>query len=388
MTADAVRHLGCPACGATLARGDAERVVRCRNCGSRSVLTGVEPVARLRVEPRVPRDAALTLVREALRRWPVHEAASAAAAVSCELFLVPLREVEGIETGTVIRRGGPRAAPRGRSEWTGDRRRFWDDAGNEIDVGAWRALQAQWDVDTCVVLRAASDVTRAGGPDDWGLDALDLHAVLDDAEAEVVPLDAPRPPGHVLPLRDAALAARGADWTLVGRDAAAKRELLARSTRIVHLPVWVVRLRVDRHPYVFVVDAFERRILAGRAPEAPRRGAMFLVFAGAYAGLPLGKLVAVLADGGIGGARGGGMVLRVLLEAIGHSSGLVLLLPLFLLVPLAYAWGEFRYRGEVVFSPDGPRVTKPTRPLDTGFDRFIDRASQWVERSVVHGRDE
>jgi hypothetical protein len=157
----------------------------------------------------------------------------------------------------------------------------------------------------------------------------------------------------------------------------AECDLLAPDLRYLFVPVWVVRLRVGRHPYAFVVDAVRGRILSGRAPEAPRRGALFVVLVAAYLGFPLGKVAALAASGrfsGIGEVLGGVVSVAVELGPI------LLLVPAFLLFPIAFAWGEFRFRGEVAFEPGGVRVVKSSRPRRTFLERLIDRMVETSER--------
>lgn len=59
-----------------------------------------------------------------------------------------------------------------------------------------------------------------------------------------------------------------------------------------------------------------------------------------------------------------------------------LVVPVLLLVPLAFAWGEFRFRGEVVFGPDGARVEKLSRPARTSLERIIDWMLERIDDMV------
>jgi hypothetical protein len=156
-------------------------------------------------------------------------------------------------------------------------------------------------------------------------------------------------------------------------------EFLAADLRVVYVPVWVVRMRIDRHPYTCVVDGVSGKVLSGRAPEAARRGALFLVCAAAYVGFPLGKLVAAVsgADG-----RDVGQVLAVALRWAAELPFVALGGLVLGLLPLAFAWGEFRFRGEVVFSPEGARVEKLARPARTFPEKVVDWLLEQIDRAV------
>lgn len=384
--ARAPRHLGCPACGATLVRREDQRTVRCRACGNRSVLAGVEVATRFQVVPRIERARAESVVRSALNRWPVREGADdEAAVVATDLVWVPVQEYEALQAGTVLRDRGTQMVRGGRVDWSEGRRRFLDDAGREITEAEYYRRRPGRALDTGVVLRSHRDVALAGGPEDWGLRSIDLANLRDDPELRIVPFGAREAPrGIVLPVRRTRADAEDAVRRLADAFGDSSFEFLGADLRIVFVPVWVVRLRIDRHPYTFVVDGTSGAVLAGRAPEAPRRGVLFLVCAAAYLGFPLGKLAAALLGGG---GRDVASVLRTvaggLLEAPVVGLGLLVVA----LLPLVFAWGEFRFRGEVVFTKEGARVVKLARPARTLPEKVVDWLLDHIDRSLRHAAD-
>jgi hypothetical protein len=379
--APSVRHLGCPACGATLVRREDQRVVRCRACGNRCVLAGVEVARRFQVVPKVARERAVAVVRGALAKWPVREgAADEAAFVATDLFWVPVQEFEALQAGTVVRDRGKKDVRGGHVDWSEGRQRFLDEHGREIAQSEYYRLRPGRIFDTGVVLRTHRDTALAGGPDGWGLDGIDLRRLRDDPDVEVVPFGAREAPrGVVLPVQRTRAEAEDAVRGMAEAFGAAEMDFLGADLRHVFVPVWVVRYRVDRHPYTFVVDGVSGAVLSGRAPEAPRRGVLFVVCAAAYLGFPIGKLVAVAVSGGgrsVAGAAGAAVHLAA------EFGFLSLVVPVLLLLPLAFAWGEFRFRGEVVFRKDGPRVEKLARPARTFLEKAIDWLLAQIDRAV------
>lgn len=378
MTAAPVRHLGCPSCGATLARREDERTVRCSACGNRCVLTGVEAIPRFQVVPAVGRERATAIVRAALAKWPVRAGtAERAAIVAADLVWVPFYEFEAVQAGFVRHTKQVQSVRGGRVDWSEGRRRFVDPQGREISEAEYYRRRDVGVVDTTVVLRSHHVTGAAAGADGWRLEEIDLDRILSAPSVRVVPFGSPdAPQGHVLPPRRGRTDAEEDVRRVAATHAdASEMSFLAPELRYVFTAVWVVRYRVDRHPYTFVVDATDGRVLTGRAPEAPRRGALFLVLAGAYVGFPLGKILATAADDG---TRSVGTLAAIVARFCFSSPILLAFVPLVLLVPLAAAWGEFRFRGEVVFTPDGATVEKLARPART----FLERVVDWIVRSI------
>ena len=381
MTSAPIRHLGCPSCGATLARRAEARTVRCRACGNRSVLVGVHPDPRFQAIPQIDRNAAMSIVRKVLAQWPVREgAADGAAFVAADLFWVPFYEFETLQGGTVRQSRGVTYSRGGRVDWSAGHRRFLDPAGNEIAEADYYRQRATEKIDTNVVLRSHRAAGPAGGPDEWGLAAIDVARLRDLEGVRIVPFGSPEAPrGHVLPPRRGRAEAEEDVRRIAGHAARACMDTFASDLSYVYVPVWVVRLRVERHPYTFVVDATRGTLLTGRAPEAPRRGWMFVVCAAAYLGFPIGKIAAIAASGG---ARDAGGVLGAVAEVCVRVPLFALVVPVLLLFPLAFAWGEFRFRGEVVFGPDGARVEKLSRPARTSLERIIDWMLERIDDMV------
>jgi hypothetical protein len=387
VTAASVRHLGCPACGATLTRRPDERTVRCRACGNRSVLVGIDAAPRSCVVPRVSRERATVIVRTHLAKWPVRDGtAERAAVLACELFWVPYAEFEALQAGTVRRSKGVQHVRAGRVDWSDGWRRFVDAHGNEITEREHYERRPQEVVDTAVLLRTHRAAGPAAGLPDWGLDAVDPAKLRDDPDVRLVPFGSPEaPPGHVLaPRRGRSEAEDELRRRAVAMGSETHFEFLASDLRYLYVPVWLVRYRVDRHPYAFVVDGVHGRVLAGRAPETPRRGVVAVVVAAALVGFPLGKAAAALAGGD---AATVGHALAIALESVAQLGVFAMILPVLLLIPLAYAWGEFRFRGEVVFGPAGARVVKLARPAQTLPERLLDKLLDAMDRQVAESVD-
>lgn len=379
----AIRHLGCPACGATLVRRADARTVRCRACGNRCVLVGIDAAPRSCVVPRVTRERATAIVRDHLGRWPVRDGtAERAAILACELFWVPYAEFEALQAGTVRRSQGVAYVKQGRVDWSQGRRRFVDAQGRELTEAEHYERRRQEVVDTAVLLRTHRDVRPAAGLPDWGLDTLDVAKLRGDPDVRIVPVGSPdAPSGHLLAPR------RGREHAQedVRRLAAAVGgemdvDFLASDLRYLFVPVWLVRYRIDRHPYAFVVEAVHGRVLSGRAPETPRRGAVAVVLAAAFVAFPVGKTIGALASGD---GAGVGQALGLAFQAVAQLGVFAFVIPVLLLLPIAHAWGEFRFRGEVVFGPGGARIVKFARPSRTALERLLDRLLDMMDRQAA-----
>lgn len=365
-------HLGCPSCGATLPRREDARTLRCAACGTRCAVVTPVPVTRFQVLPRTTRAESVARVRSALARWPVRAgAAESAAVVSCELVWAPFYEFEAVQAGIVVRTIGTKTERSGRVDWSRGRRRFVDDAGNEIPDHEYYRRREVTVKDTAVLLRQHRAAGVAGGPSDWRIATISVEELRQDPDVRIVPRGSREaPPGVWLSVRVGAPEAEESLRRAVDAAGPSAVELLAPDLRYVHVPLHVVRLRISGHPYTFVVDAVRGRILSGRAPEARRRGALFLVLAGAFLGLLVGKTAYAVAthDGGISAATW----FRIAGAMLEGGGALALLVPLVLVLPLAHAWSEFRFRGEVVFGPNGAEVVKSSRPPRTFLDKVVD----------------
>ena len=109
-------------------------------------------------------------------------------------------------------------------------------------------------------------------------------------------------------------------------------------------------------------------VLGGSAPEDHARGVLAMVIAGACMGLPLEEILthskALLSN------------LPLLFNPFAMlMEGIVLFV---LLSGLAYAWSEFRYRGEVCFAGERVWVEKLNIPPKTALDKLVDALSSYL----------
>lgn len=374
MTA-AVRALACPACGGALSIGSGEMRAACGSCGTPGAV--VDPGARLRAGPRlriVPRvspASATATVRFAIAEWPVDERVPDEAVIRPpELVYVPFWEVASLQSTIRLRKVSTALVRGGRVDFSTGTRRFLDDAGREIAEADYYRRRERTVADAQIVLRDMRAVRLAGGPADWNLAVVNLNELLDDPETRLLPLDpaelagtasvlTPRlSPSHVL--AEAAEPLRSGEQPV--------RDIAVRS-RLIHVPVWVVRWSIGRHAYTFVVSGVDGKILHGRAPETRRRGRLYAFAAAVVIGFPLGCLVHFIAHGDRGGV-GFSMLIRTAISAWEVPAGALVLMLSF----LAVVWSEFRFRGEVEFGPWGARTKRHAKPPRTAIERLANEA--------------
>lgn len=380
-TSPAVRHVGCPACGATLAFREGQRTAPCAACGGRALLRLGDGIARERVAANLDAAAAIARVRRAWSEGPVDPDLAAAARFDVpEAFLAPLWEVEAVRAGLVERDLGVMSVRSGHMLRDADgKARYVDDAGREIPVHEYYLRRERPVRDTRVHLLADARSGPAGGPAEWRLEAFDVAALRADPSVTFTPWshdDAARD-ASVLPVRVAATEAARTTGGIAN-----DLHLLGAEVRYVYVPLWVVRCRAAGRTYTYVIDAVQGRILAGRAPEAPRRGALVGGLAAAAIGFVAGKIAAtiVASPSGVAGlvvALDPGLLLWV---------GLAATVALFF--PLSVGWAEYRYRGEVDFGPSGARVVKLGRPRDTWVEKLMGRVFDAINRAWYQDADD
>lgn len=379
MTRAAIRAVSCPSCGgAAMIRADRESGP-CASCGTACALVDSPAPRRVGIVPHVSASEAGSIVRDALAHSPADDRVRRFEGVSFEpaaLVYAPFLEIEAIRAGTVVRNCGARKVRGGTVDWSTGARRFLDDQGNEIGEQAYYARRTVPVTDTIVILAQHRSVEPVGGPAEWRLTGAGVGAMLEQDDVEVVPFgagDAARSGAAVLAPTTAA-AVEGSLRQFAGSAESADIELVSPQVRLVFLPVWVVRWKLGTHPHVFAVDAVRGKVLHGTAPEGRRRSAGYAVAACATTGVFFFGAIELCSGMGRYAGNDADDVLFMFL-----------LLAFLLVTLLAFAWGEFRYRGEVVFRPDGPEVIKPDRPTETGFDRFAARLGEFLADWMKQG---
>jgi hypothetical protein len=216
----------------------------------------------------------------------------------------------------------------------------------------------------------------------WGLDAVDVRALRDAAgalerfdpvqvQSRAVVFSPDRSREAFQKDAEASFDTSVADWEI---------DLGERRLQMLYAPIWRARFRCEERAYTVHIEAVTGGILRGTAPQAHARGTLAMLLVAGYLALPVSKVLKNLD------------YLGDVMAVFGGSVGSIafFLFPILGLFPLAYAWSEFRYRGEVVFRGDSADVVKLSIPPKTALDKLLDRsmdALQEVTRHIEDGSD-
>ena len=379
-----VAHAGCPRCGGVLQVDGASRRVDCPYCGAPLLLDNPGHVPRFVLPHRVDARGA----RDALRRALAHgevlpEARAAAESAEISLFYVPFYELEARVLGRFRMRTGVRKERGGQAIQGPDgETTYVDFDGAPITAERYYKGQDVDDYDTRVRMHEfyrAGPATRLEG---WGLDVADVKKLREAAgtprhfdpiaaQAEAPVFSPDRSRDAFVKDAEAAFDTSVADWEV---------DLGERRLQVLYLPVWRARFRCEKRDYALNIEAVTGGVLGGAAPQAHARGTLAMLLVAGYLALPIAKVLKNIEYFG------------EIMAVFGGSVGpfFLFLAPVLALFPLAYAWSEFRYRGEVVFRGDGAEVVKLAIPPKTALDKLLDQtmeALQNIARDMEEGFD-
>jgi hypothetical protein len=319
-------------------------------------------------------------VHDALSRSEIPAGArEAASQAQARLYYVPFYELDArlmgqvrLQTGTRKQRGGVmnRDAEGNVS--------YQDHEGQQISEADYYKVSKVAEYDTRVRMHEIYQELPATRLKGWGL----AHVGLKSLRQQGLAL---RPWDPVAAQTEATVFVPERSTDAVLREFAEARETSAaewdvelgeRRFQVLYLPLWHLRYEFEGRIYALTVSGVDGRLMGGSAPEDHARGLIAMILAGACIGLPvsgiLNNLEIIIGAGGLlfnpVGLLMGGSVLLVMLCA------------------LAYAWAEFRYRGEVRFEGDQVRVIKLNIPPQTVLDKLVDALAKALDTAFKSAR--
>jgi DNA-directed RNA polymerase subunit RPC12/RpoP len=362
-TSHKIHHISCPGCGGSIHVPEGSRVITCPYCSGSNLLIYEKVTSRYYIEPVVDKATAKRSARKAISAKSVAPALSKRAKLlSAKLVFVPFYETAGKNLGTILGKKEIYEVARDHSAQYEDSR---------TATYAPRRRVKQTKDDTRVEFRDFYYTGPAVSIRDWNLDKIDLRKFRAGLESSVLmPFDImkmqqlgtvynPTIPAETFEKNHSLEPARSSKRI--------KMFTAEQRTRIIYYPLWVIKYSFSQRLYQIVVDGFRSGVIAGRAPQREDRRIPYMLAICILLALPLGKMFA-LAPAVFSGSPGESAYYGLTILLIKSPLLLLFVLLGFFLVFfffLMFAWDEFRYAGEVNFSPEGARITKINRPALT-----------------------
>ncbi len=376
-----IRHISCPKCGGTLGLSGMDRLVKCRYCGTTSLVEAPGHAPEYYVDPRVQAVTARRTLQRVLMESDVPAGLLKRARFhSARLYFIPFHEVNARRVGTMkLTEFKPEKRPRQSS------RAVSMGQGATVSIPRvhddWAVPKTKV-VDTRVIMNDLTRVEPAVSLPEWHVEEADVQTARAGETGLLKAMDRRRveklgriykptiTPDQMLSRLDADnLAANVEDNT----------EIVEVRIKRIYYPVWRVRYEYQGRLYGAAIDGVTGKIMSARAPETDKYRVVWLLGTAAMVSFFAGKIarvIATLAMGDHGGAEG--------LVAVGIQ-GSIMMIPVILIALLAVffvlgvGWDQFRYAGEIVTRGDKKMVERINRPKKTFFDKARDSVSRMLE---------
>jgi len=349
-------HVKCPNCGGLLSARD-ERVLKCKFCGERSLVTVPDWIPSYYLAPRLDLPAA----RRAMVNLFKHEAVETgmlktARFEAAEMFFVPLYHLKARRVGTIMVKPAPvplkQIARQGMKTFSSA---LFQENYSEIAAAAER--MANQKPDTKIIL---SDVLRsipALRLSDWGADFLDPEKAVTDAGAQYQSCNREQMDRLGTVLEPSLSTQESVNRVFNTRDFVNtdNTEIVDQRIDLVYYPVWRVRWKYQGRTFHASLDAVSGEILFARAPARQRARVGWLLLVTASVGISVGKMLGFL---------------KLLFLTGSFAMWFMFIFTTAMISFVAFGWNMFRYSGEIIVQPDGARFEWVGRPPETVFDKM------------------
>jgi len=364
-----ILHINCPKCGGALGMVGRDRVVKCRYCGTWSMVDFPEAVPEYWVKPMLKEVEARRIVQNLLRDKEMPEGLLKQARFhSARLYFIPFHELSARRLGTMTQTQFEQ-----QKVYT-QRTTFDAESGMQRPLTAREQRlynPVEKKVDTKVVMADATRLEPAIQLHEWGLEESDINAIRSDKQGVLQPMnrgkleaygkiyDPAIEPEQILEM----LKTRpGTQWL---DD---KTEFAEARVKRIYYPVWRVRYRYQGRLYGASVDGVTGKIMIARAPQDDRSRVLWFLGTTAIVSFIIGRL----AHGALGSAlfdpRHADVIIQVMARGFHILIPLVLVGLLLAVTIVGFGWEQFRYPGEIVIQGDKRKVIKLNRPDHTVFD--------------------
>jgi len=389
-------HINCPRCGGTLGMAGAERVVKCRYCGSWSLVEAPGVVPEYWVEPRLTEVGARRVIQRLLTEDDMPEGLLKNSTFhSARLYFIPYHELTARRLGTMTTTQ-QKSCSRGTSAYYSTLGRSVYGMDADATGNLWQECvrsRKMEEVDTRVIMSDVSRLDPALRLSDWRLEEAEISALRSGPEGALKPVDRRKMErlGKVYDptvKTDQLIAMSGPSRMAASLDD--NTELAEVRIKRIYYPVWRIRYKHRGRFYGATVDGVSGKVMAARAPQDDGSRVLWMLGASAVVSLFAGKILrvagrAIMASSG--GAGIGGLDMNHLV-GISIEAGYILI-PLFLIILMAVffilgiGWEQFRYAGEINIAGDKRWIEKVNRPAVTFFDKAGD-AVQSVLKSFFN----
>jgi len=382
-------HINCPKCGGTLGMAGAERVVKCRYCGTWSLVDAPDVVPEYSVKPKLDETSARRALQHVLMDPEMPRGLLQHTRFhSARLYFIPYHELAAHRLGTMTTTELPRYQDARRSLSPYDS--MGPARGNYEPLPHFQRLAPQPSVDTRVIMSDVSRLEPAVKLPEWALDEAELGRLRSAPEGTLQPANrqAMEKIGKVYsPTISPAQLIAQCNQKVGAASLQDHTEIAEPRVKRIFYPIWRARYSYQGRLYGATVDGVTGKMLSVRAPQDDRTRVLWLLGAAAPVSFIAGKIVK--------------LVLGYLLAHGGKDAGILLLVGIqfsHVLIPLIFfgamgallllgmGWDQFRYPGELVIRGRERTVEKIGRPPQTGFDKALAKMSAIMEGAIENAR--
>jgi len=368
-------HIACPQCAGTLSMTGADRVVKCRYCGTWSLVSAPDHVPEYYLPPKLDENAARRALQALLTDPEMPDGLLQSSKFhSASLFYIPYHELSGRRLGTMTLKQRDERIPKPRT-----RESIYGSVAYGMSLTppdpplTSRASSGKATVDTRVIMGDIAKIEPAVSLPEWGLEEAEIARLRSD------------PAGVLKPLNRKAMQAQGRIYEPTIPPERMEKELKVQAQailedttevaetkiKLIFYPIWRVRYQFQGRLYGATVDGVTGKIMTARAPQDDQSRVLWLIATSALMSFITGKI----AGGVIFSALAGGQPFEIFLVLLNFAqivipAGLILAVLVFFFVGMG--WEQFRYPGEIVIMGKERQVVKIGRPEKTFFDKALD----------------
>ncbi len=363
-------HVNCPRCGGTLGMAGVDRVVKCRYCGSWSLVDAPGVVPEYFVMPSLKESDARRVIQRLLMDDDMPDGMLKTAAFhSARLYFIPYHELSGKRLGTMTTTQYKETSRRPSLDL-----RTGAYGMEGVSLREQRAMTPkEKQKDTRVVMADVTRLEPAVRLSQWALDQAEISSLRSGPAGVLQPMNR-RTMERLGKVYDATVSPEQMISSMdSGRLAASlddRTEIAEVRIKRIFYPVWRVRYRYQGRLYGASVDGVTGKVMTARAPRDDRNRVLWLLGTSALLSFVGGKIVRAVGIAALFDRESVNALLTFFVQGAYLVAPLVLVALMVVVFVMGMGWEQFRYEGELIIEGDKRRVEKINRPARTAFDKI------------------
>ena len=376
-----IRHINCSKCGGTLGLLSADRMVKCKYCGTWSLIELKDHVPEYYIDPQIDEVGARRLLQKLLTEDDMPDnLLKSAEFYGAKLYFIPYYEFDAKRTGTVIM-----------TEYKADRsaRR----QVKEIHYGPGgiststtrepsdRYLKKKKTVDTRVVMADVNRIDPGIALKEWALEEADIASIRSNPEGVLKIMNRKylETMGRVYkPTVEQSDIVRNLDAGNLARNLEDHTEITDIKIKRIYYPVWRAKYKYQGRLYGASVDAVTGKIMGARAPQSDKSRILWMLGSAGITSFIIGKIAGGIMDAVLTSSLESHPFIEMSLYLWFISFAVLLMVASAIVFIIGLGWEQFRYAGELVITGDSRIIQKINRPETT----FFDKANKFMDYMI------